>query len=274
MLILPLVLQVTPSLAIAQEAPSGKALFEAACKHLQAGGVQVQGKVHLAKQGGLGGGQVIVIQGGAEGGEAFEGDFEAYLDQEGHQIIVSKSKIPGFGIYLGGDRLVQVNYDRSPLQLNDRLGEFEGLLDPYRLWKYGKKAEWKVEAFSETGAKISANISKRLIPKDGSGIAFAFGPQIMRIEFELKLDAGGKPVQAKVAIVRSDPMAHIREQMENGELQGGSSIEIGGPPQVKEEDLKEGDTTRYILRFKTQAPSPGILAFKKTVTTLQESREF
>lgn len=252
---------VLTSSAVAQEstAVDFQAMVETSVKKLHQGQVYLQGKISQEKkESGFGAG-VVIVGGGAESGEAFLGDFEGYFLQDGNKVFVSQSRLPGFAIWLGERRIVQTRYEDQPVDLSSMLLEFDGLFDAKRFLKYARKAEWTGEQDASGAWTLEAQLADRVIPT-GGGIAssMGFGAKVMRVEARLGIHPEGYLTECRFKVVRSDPMAAIHKQMEEGDLTSGEMEISFDPTESKDEELEEGDAQILTFKFKKQEASKAL----------------
>ena len=207
--------------------------------------------------------------------EPFEGGVEAWRDADGATVIVSDKELPGFGLYIKGDRTVRrLTYEDEAPGLKQLKSELTSLLDGERVVKYLLKSQLGHLVDPATGDHVwSGKISTDLLPPvtntiNKGAMQIMLGrmtPQVLRANVEMRLTKDGELKSTTFSVVRNDPTS----AMMNGRVQiivaGGGGAPGWVQPQG-EKDKKEqveGKTTVYKLDFTQTQPTERAKAFKR-----------
>ncbi len=236
------------------ETPTASETLSVALERLDQGDVLLHGKVtRIEPEAGMGGGAVIMIGGAGAGGAPFSGPIEILRSAGRDTVIVSREALPGFALFDDGDRiLTAATYEEEPLDLGPVTQDLSGLLDLAAVRKSLAKVDLAVEQDQETGATtLSCELPKRLI-RGASGMAAFMAPQVLRIEAAFRLDGAALLTGLTLRVVRSDPMADMRDKALTGELESGA-VDMGAMPEPSD---REGATTVYELEVSRDKPAP------------------
>ncbi len=219
--------------------------------------------------------------------EPFEGAVEAWRDADGATVIVSEKDLPGFGLYMKGERTVRrLTYEDDAPGLKQLKSELTSLLDGERMVKYLLEAKLGHLVDPATGDHVwSGTISKDLLPPvtntvNKGGMRIMMGnmtPTVLRANVEMRLTKDGELKSTTIKVVRNNPAAS---------MMGGGMVQIvvqggaGGAPgwlqpqggKDKKEQV-EGKTTVYSLDFTKTQPSERATAFKREILRSLQATE-
>jgi len=218
--------------------------------------------------------------------EPFEGAVEAWRDADGATVIVSAKDLPGFGLYMKGDRTVRrLTYEDEAPGLKQLKSELTSLLDGERMVKYLLEAKLGHLVDPATGDHVwSGNISKDLLPTvtnaiNKGGMRIMMGnmtPTVLRANVEMRLTKDGELKSTTIKVVRNNPAASMMGGgMVQVVVQGGGGAPGWVQPQGgkgKKEQV-EGKTTVYKLDFTKTQPSERATAFKREILRSLQAAE-
>jgi hypothetical protein len=182
---------------------------------------------------------------GGGSSETFRGEFEAFRTAA-VRAILSKSLVPGFGIFDdGARRLTRAIYDAEMPDISSFRREALRLVDIAALQRAFSNLTWTAE---ETGTVFTAKSTTSFLPADDSGGMIS--SRVKEIEASVTLAADGKVAKIQVTATRTDPMEAMRGML--GALGGmGGMGGMGGiPPAPADGELPQ---TTYTLEV---APAP------------------
>ncbi|MHC4817232.1 MAG: hypothetical protein ACYTF8_04105 [Planctomycetota bacterium] len=223
---------------------------------------------------GAAGGMVVINRSGGGSPKPFEGMVEACRMPDGSWILVSRTQLPGFELYLSEGRTIErtifADERFSLAQLRAELGP---LLDTGALARRILDAK---PAGRRDGTKwiYEADVSKDIVRPTLSGSPMS--PRVLKVRATLTVTGKGRLEQAAVTVTRNDP---VREMM-RGKMKG-MRIQFGGagappPPPPAEDDEKkhdiEGGSTTYTLTFESKQPSERIRVFEREIARLTDAR--
>ena len=222
-----------------------------------------------APQGGFGG-MIVTTE---VMGEAvpFEGRLEACRMPDGTAILLSENELPGFELWVTGDRTIErTTFEEERFSLEQLRGELTALLDPAEFARRIVDAKLEATRDPATGAvTYRGEVSRDLVPPTGGELSFLQG-RVLKVHATLVVKPDGALSTAAIKITRSDP---TREMMRGGQIR---KIMIAGgapggalPPadDDKKHDIPGGSTT-YTLAFGNGGPSARAQAFKAEVERL------
>ena len=216
----------------------------------------------------MGGKQMHMTIGGVTPAQPFAGEAEIWLrPKEGNLVVVSRKRVPGFGVYHTPDRtLTELLYEDEAPSLKGLNDELRPLFELNRLLRWAKRdgAGYKV---TEDGGQGTTTLKGRAPRKavrqpDGDGGALGisiWGMQrkVLRIDTEFVLDQAGELSELTFTVVRNDPAAKLIEE---------HLVKQGLPVPPKNEDGEtEGVSTVYRLKFDQKRPSPRAKNFRKQI---------
>jgi len=213
--------------------------------------------------------------------DAFEGNVEAWRDDNGVAVVISEKAVPGFGLYVLPDKTIRrVTYDAKAPGLSQLQAELLSLLDGERFVRHVLAANLEHRVDAATGDHVwSGKIAREVVRPERAVsnnpalmMAMRMAPRVLRATVELRLTADGQLKQTRVTIVRNDP---AREMMRGGIMGGRVVIRaVGGAnwqvpqPEKKEGGDKEkheieGVSTIYTLDLTAKEASERAKAFKR-----------
>jgi len=218
--------------------------------------------------------------------EPFEGAVEAWRDADGATVIVSTKDLPGFGIYMKGDRTVRrLTYEDEAPGLKQLKSELTSLLDGERMVKYLLEAKLGHLVDPATSYHVwSGTISKDLLPPvtnaiNKGGMRIMMGnmtPTILRADVEMRLTKDGELKSTTIKVVRNNPAASMMGGgMVQVIVQGGAGGAPGWVPKggKDKKEQVEGKTTIYSLDFTKTQPSERATAFKREILRSLQAAE-
>ncbi len=195
-------------------------------------------------------GRVMIFRSGAGAPRTpFTGDAFAWRGADGVVILHSVSDLPGFALYVAGEKVVaQTTQVGEPFDTNRLSAELAPLLDLDRLIRHVSTVkEWSVHK-KGAGRTWSANLPKDVVDPTTANTPFA--ASVIRVEGKLTAGADGALAAIEITVVHNDP----RKAM-----MGGAVIIMGpnGRPQIKPNKKKkhedeDGTKTVYRLQFQRQ----------------------
>ena len=213
-----------------------------------------------------GGAQVQVMVGGATPSRPFEGEAEVWLrPNAGNLVVVSRKKVPGFGVYHTPDRtLTELLYEDEAPSLKGLNDELRPLFELNRLLRWAKRdgAGYKVSEDAGQGTTTLKGRAPRKAVRqpDGAGgpmDMIAGRPKVLRIDMLFELDQAGELSELTFTVVRNDPAAKLIEE---------HLVKQGLPVPPKNEDGEtEGVSSVYRLKFDRKRPSPRAKEFRKQI---------
>jgi len=229
-----------------------------------------------------GGGMVIVRQFKMPGhAEPFEGEVEAWRDGRGRTVVVSRTAVPGFGLFTDGSRTIVRTTAESGVRigLQEIEAELVPLLDTIRLTKRILAGDLKPIRDETTGGIIfkgtlpEATVDAIPGPELGNGrIALAgMAPRVLRVEAELTVSKEGELTAATIKVVHNDP---TQEMMQGGGMRiqivgGGGAQPVPNKNRKQKQKPIEGDASVYELRFdRTRQPTKRAKAFHDEMLAL------
>jgi len=224
--------------------------------------------------GAVGGGMVVVNRSVGGGPKPFEGTVEACRMPDGSRIVVSRTQLPGFELYLSEDRTIErTTFADERFSLAQLKAELGPLLDT---GAFARRIFDAKPAGRRDGTKwvFEADVAKDIVRPTLSTSPMV--PRVLKVRAKLIVTGKGRLEQAVVTVTRNDP---LREMMRGG--MKGMRIQFGGagapppPPQAEEDEKKhfiEGASTTYTLTFESKEPSERIRAFQREAARLTDSR--
>ncbi len=222
-----------------------------------------------APQGGFGG-MIVTTE---VMGEAmpFEGRLEACRCADGTAVLVSERELPGFALWVSGDRTIErTTFEEDRFSLAQLRGELAAILDPTEFARRILDAKLEPTRDAATGiVTYRGKVDRNLVPATGGDLALLQG-RVLEVHATLAVKPDGGLANAAIKITRSDPM---REMMRGGEIRrimiaGGAP---GGALPPADDDKKHdipGGSTTYTLTFGNGGPSARAQAFKAEVERL------
>jgi hypothetical protein len=228
------------------------------------------------KDGGMFGAGATVVFGGSGSGNAqpFEGTVEAFRMPDGSRIVVSRTRLPGFELYLSEGRTIErTTFADDRFSLAQLKAELGPLLDT---GAFARRILDAKPAGRRDGTRwiFEADVAKDIVRPTLSGSPMS--PRVLRVRAKLTVTGKGRLERAAVTVVRNDP---VREMM-RGKMKG-VRIQFGGagappPPPPAEDDEKkhdiEGGSTTYTLTFESKEPSERIRVFEREIARLTDAR--
>ena len=224
----------------------------------------------------------VVIQGpGGATPDPYEGDAEAWRDEEGNTVIVSRKELPGFGLFISPERTIQRVTSEGKTPGTDELRtELLSLMDGERFTDHVMLAKLEHRVDEQTGEHVwRGKVDKEIVrPVRAEGvdpriaqIVGGMRPRVLRADLELRITKEGRLARATVTIVRNDP---AREMMARGGFGGAGQIILRNG-KLQQQEKEEGDAEKhdiegvssvYTLDFTRKAPSERATAFKREIT--------
>ncbi len=206
----------------------------------------------------------------------FEGRAEACRAADGTTVVLSESELPGFALYVAGDKVVErTTFEEDRFSLDQLRGELQALLDPGAFARRILEAKLDASRDATTGAvTFRGKVDRDLVPATGGEMGFMEG-RVLDVHATLVVNADGTLSNAAIKITRSDPE---REMMRGGGMrkimiQGGAGGAVPLPAEdEKKHDIVGGSTT-YTLAFGKGGPSERAKAFKEDVERLIRAPE-
>ena len=225
---------------------------------------------------------MILTPGFGNEGPPFEGDVEAWRDADGVTVIVSEKELPGFGLFLQGERTIKrVTFENEAPGLSRLKHELTSLLEGERMVKYLLEARLGHVVDPKTGDHIWAGkVSKGIIPVEERAIqrggvrVMMFGgmqPRVLRAEMEIRIDKEGALKSATVRVTRNDPSREMMRGMGGIQVivQGAGGVPVPLQPNNQngkdKKETIEGKTTVYTLDYTQKQPSERATAFKREI---------
>jgi len=150
----------------------------------------------------------------------YEGKLEVWRNTGGETTIMSRSRLPGFGVYDDGSRtLSTITFEGTPFAVSQTGSEIAQLLDLAKLQKIVSRAD-EISATRADGKTVyRCSLSSRLLRVTDTGAASMYAPKVLRIESAFTLNENGDVVAIEFSVVRNDPIDDIMRS-------GGSSTKI------------------------------------------------
>ncbi len=234
---------------------------------------QVQPERGMGMMGGI---QMRMTIGGVTPSRPFEGEAEVWLrPKEGNLVVVSRKKVPGFGVYHTPDRtLTELLYEDEAPSLKGLNDELRPLFELNRLLRWAKRdgAGYKVTEDAGQGTTTLKGRAPRKAVRQPDGDGGALGisipgmqRKVLRIDTEFVLDQAGELSELTFTVVRNDPAAKLIEE---------HLVKQGLPVPPKNEDGEtEGVSSVYRLKFDQKRPTPRAKEFRKKIEAHLAKRE-
>ncbi|HEX5138453.1 MAG TPA: hypothetical protein VFY93_15880 [Planctomycetota bacterium] len=214
-------------------------------------------------QGGPGG--MIIMQTRIAGQEdPFEGRVEAARAADGKLILLSESELPGFALFVDGERAIErTTFEEQRFSLHQLRAELTALLEPKAFARRIFDAKLVPARDAVTGDVVfRGKVDRDVVPPSDSPTAFAEG-RVLDVEATVVVRPDGTLKSAAVKITRSDP---VREMM-RGDMRR-IVIAGGAPPPAlppQDDDRKHdipGGSTTYAISFREGGLPERAQAFK------------
>jgi hypothetical protein len=222
----------------------------------------------MGGQGGAGG--MIIMQTSIAGQEEpFEGRVEAARAADGTVILLSEAELPGFALYLGGERAVErTTFEEERFSLDQLRTELTALLDPKAFAQRIFDAKLEPLRDAATGEiTFKGKVDRDVVPATDGPMAFAQG-RVLEAHATVVVRPDGRLKSAAVKITRSDPMREMmRGDMRRIMIRGAPGQALPPADDDKKHDIPGGSTT-YAISFGEGGPSARAQAFKEEVERL------
>ncbi|MDH3590887.1 MAG: hypothetical protein OER88_03360 [Planctomycetota bacterium] len=200
----------------------------------------------------------------------FRGKAYAWRSADGVLVITSASEVPGFAMYIAGERTIaRTTYEGQAFDTGELKAELVPLFDLDAIATQVAGATWKAIVDEKGTTTYSAEFAKEAVrPREGRNMMAA---RVLKVKASVTVGADGELATLRVGVVHNDP---TKEMMRG-------RIIIMGPngPQVQPKggDAKhdvEGKTTTYEVRFRRRGNPPARMRdFKASVAQALEAED-
>jgi len=206
----------------------------------------------------------------------FTGNVEAWVASDGATVVLSESEVPGFGVYVAGERTVtqRTTADGRDVAVGNITQELVPLLDVMRLTRHLAEGKLAAKTDPATGeVTFAGELPRELVKPLGDGGFYRV--RTLRVHATAVVEPEGRLKSLVIEVTHNDPIAEsqrgggVRIILQGG--QGGPAV----PVQRDDEDKHdiEGGKTTYRLEFIEAAPSARAHAFRHAIEKMLKAEK-
>lgn len=198
-------------------------------------------------------GGAMIVDAGAMQSEPFSGTADVLVGAGGEALLCSDETLPEVVLFRKSGRvLTRATFEGTPPSTVRLSDDLLPLLDLDRLGKSVAKVAWTEQVDPATHARtLLGEVDRKLVKTSGGGPMGIAAPKVLRITAKFVLDGDGRLVSMNFGVVRSDPLAGLRERA----LAGGGTLDFSAESPQEDAAPQEGATAHYDFKPSADAPS-------------------
>jgi len=241
-----------------------------AAEHVVARGKVSHEKKEAARPGGMG--AAVLVQTSTNLERPFEGDFEAWHASDGTTVIVSESRVPGFGLYIRDGRTVKETLaEEDAPSLEQVRAELGALMDVSRLVRHLRAAELAPARDGSGDVVFEGEVPRGIVRRMSAESRAGMAKRVLGAEARLVVSRAGRLKSARIRVRHSDDLQRmIDRQVRKVRIQvgaGGGVVPVPQEDDAKDDDEHDVETgsTTYALTFDEDHPSERAQQFKRRI---------